>query len=154
MRALQGWSSRCSAVSSSVVTFLLLTNRRARERSEDTWRDEEKGERVLGPYREGRKWRIVLAEEPDAQKRRLYFETEREAIKAKRIAEQEFEETAGVTIKEAIEGYEMLQRTEKKDKPRSVADTVYRLGLAVPRRERIAVVGSDLEAVSEAFSIT
>jgi len=90
-----------------------------------------KGERVLGPYRDGRGWRIVLAEAPD-QKRRLYFETEREAIKAKRIAEQEFEETAGVTIKEAIEGYEMFQRTEKKDKPRSVADTVYRLGLLFP----------------------
>lgn len=87
-----------------------------------------KAERVLGPYRDGRGYRIIISEGPN-QKRRLYFETARKARRAKEIAEQELRELSGVTIKEAVTAYEMFQLHEKHDKLQSARDTGYRLGL-------------------------
>ena len=39
------------------------------------------------------------------------------------------ERIAGITVKEALEKYEIHQREEKRDKIQSVLDTIYRLGL-------------------------
>jgi integrase len=83
---------------------------------------------VLGPYRDGIGYRIIIAESPN-QKRGLYFETKQQAARAKRIAEQESTEIANVTVKEAIDTFELYQRDEKHDKPQSVRDTCYRLRL-------------------------
>ena len=87
-----------------------------------------RGERVLGPYRDGIGYRIIIAEGPN-QKRSLYFETKQQAARAKRIAEQEIVEIGNVTVKAAIDTYEMFQREEKHDKLQSVLDTCYRLRL-------------------------
>jgi integrase len=86
------------------------------------------GDRVLGPYHERDKWRIVVIDRGGERVSR-FFEAEGEARKAKHIAERDLEEIGGMTVLEAIEAYEMHQREDKKDKIRSVRDTVYRLGL-------------------------
>lgn len=89
------------------------------------------GDRVLGPYQERDKWRIVIAEEGGARVS-SFFATEGEARAAKRIAKRDLERITGITIKEAMEKYEMHQREDKNNKFRSVADTAYRLGLLFP----------------------
>ena len=89
------------------------------------------GDRVLGPYQERDKWRIVIAEKGGARVS-SFFATEGEARAAKRIAKRDLERITGITIKEAMEKYEMHQREDKNNKLRSVADTAYRLGLLFP----------------------
>jgi integrase len=86
------------------------------------------GDRVLGPYKERDKWRIVIAEE-GGERLSHFFATEGEASAAIRIARRDLERIAGITVKEALEKYEIHQREEKRDKIQSVLDTIYRLGL-------------------------
>lgn len=90
------------------------------------------GERVLGPYEERNgQWRIVVVGVGGDRVGR-FFATEREAKTARRLAERKLAEVASFSLKEAIEAYEMHLREEKKNKPGSVRDTVYRLRAFFP----------------------
>jgi integrase len=85
----------------------------------------DKRRRVYGPYRHGKQWRVVVDRPGGGRDSRLY-QTEAEAV----AVIQRLEESLGlasVTMEKAIESYEVYRR-DKGNKPRTCADTAYRLG--------------------------
>lgn len=83
------------------------------------------GERILGPYEHGTRWRITFVS-ADGKRDHRHFATEREAQGVADAARVELQRKHGTTVAEAIDRYE-AHLTLKGNKPHSVATTVYRL---------------------------
>lgn len=90
-----------------------------------------KGERALGPYPIGRQWRVVVVGAGGERDSRFY-PTEEEAKKVIRAVRKEFAKASTKTMQEALDAYELYLRYEKQNKPGSVDDTIYRLGVFFP----------------------
>src|SRR5262245_865162 len=93
-----------------------------------------KGERVLGPYPIGRQWRVVVVG-AGGQRDSRFYPTEEEARKVIRAVRREFARAQEKTVNEARDAYELYLRYEKGNKPGSVSDTIYRLGMFFPDGE-------------------
>lgn len=85
-----------------------------------------KGERNLGPYRDGRRWHVVLVG-ADGERILHYFETEGRAKKFRAIAEEQLVRSA-TTITQALDAYEQHLK-EKGNKPKSYRETARRMRL-------------------------
>lgn len=86
-----------------------------------------KCERVLGPYCRRGKWRVVVVSDGGARTYRDY-ETKTEATKVIASLDREIERAQEQTVGEAQREYMSYLREEKQNKPRSIADTGWRLG--------------------------
>ena len=93
-----------------------------------------KGERVLGPYPIGRQWRVVVVGAGGERDSRFY-PTEEDAKKVIRAVRKEFAKASTKTMQEALDAYELYLRYDKQNKPGSVDDTIYRLGVFFPDRD-------------------
>ncbi len=93
-----------------------------------------RGERVLGPYPIGRQWRVIVVGRGGERDSRFYPSEEkaREVIRAVR---REFARNGDKTVKEGLEAYERYLLDDKGNKPGSVEDTLYRLGVFFPNGE-------------------
>ena len=89
---------------------------------------------VHGPYRHGRKFRIVVVNERGEKAASLY-ETEKQANQVKRAVLREANATTFKILSEAFEMYEMYLRHEKQNRAVSVAATVTRLRGFFPDHE-------------------
>jgi integrase len=87
-----------------------------------------KGERVLGPYPHAGKWRLIVVG-PGGEKSRRDYESKKEAEKVKLWVTGELQIAEERTIADAKKEYAMYLRDDKQNKPGSVEDTAYRLGL-------------------------
>jgi integrase len=88
--------------------------------------------RVLGPYRDGREWRIVVI---DGGRSDLTYPSESAAKRAKEKVEADWHRLDEVTIADAITKYQThLER--KGTKPISYTETVRRLRVFFPDQER------------------
>ena len=85
------------------------------------------GERVLGPYPNGRKWRVIYVGQGGERSDR-FFATRDEAQGAIKALLKRLNSTA-ITVEEAMGQYERFLRDEKGNRPGSVEDTIYRLGV-------------------------
>jgi hypothetical protein len=102
---------------------LLLADESPRRREEvESWRDEERGTESSAPIKN------ETSGESSSLKKEVrelvsFFATEGEARAAKRIAQRDLERIAGITVKEAMEKYEMHQREEKRQAAVGTLDT-------------------------------
>lgn len=80
--------------------------------------------RVLGPYREGSKWRIVVVEGGRRATRKVASEAE--ALRLKSELDRELVKTQALTTSEALDRYEQ-HMLGKGNKPASVAGTIGKL---------------------------
>jgi len=87
-----------------------------------------KPERVLGPYRHYRKWRVLLVSAGGA-KTVADYEDEAKARQVVRSLRRELAKGGERTVLEAREKYEMYMRDDKGNKLRSIAATTWRLGI-------------------------
>src|SRR5690348_14495345 len=87
-----------------------------------------KGERVLGPYPHGDKWRVIVVG-PGGEKSRREYESKKEAEKVKLWVTRELQIAEERTLADAKKEYLMYLRSEKQNKPGSVDDTDYRVGM-------------------------
>ena len=87
-----------------------------------------KPERVLGPYRHHRKWRVLLVSAGGA-KTVTDYENEAKARQVVRSLRRELAKGGDRTVQEAREKYEMYMRDDKGNKLRSIAATTWRLGI-------------------------
>ena len=87
-----------------------------------------KPERVLGPYRHYRKWRVLLVSAGGA-KTVTDYEDEAKARQVVRSLRRELAKGGDRTVLEAREKYEMYMRDDKGNKLRSIAATAWRLGI-------------------------
>lgn len=87
-----------------------------------------KGERVLGPYPHAGRWRLIVVGSGGEKSRREY-ESKKEAEKVKVWVARELQVAEERTIGDARKEYAMYLRDEKQNKPGSVEDTAYRLGM-------------------------
>jgi hypothetical protein len=87
-----------------------------------------RGERVLGPYPHARRWRLIVVG-PGGEKTRQEYASKREAEKVKHWVSRELQLAEERTIDDAKREYAMYLRDEKQNKPGSVEDTAYRLGM-------------------------
>lgn len=88
-------------------------------------------QRVLGPYPIGRQWRVVVVGAGGERDSRFY-PTEEEAQKVIRAVRKDFAKASTKTMQEALDAYELYLRYEKQNKPGSVDDTIYHLGVFFP----------------------
>jgi integrase len=87
-----------------------------------------RGERVLGPYPHAGKWRLIVVG-PGGEKSRREYESKKEAERLKVRVTQELQAAEERTIGDAKKEYAMYLRDDKQNKPGSVEDTTYRLGM-------------------------
>ena len=87
-----------------------------------------RGERVLGPYPHAGKWRLIVVG-PGGEKSRREYESKKEAERVKAGVERELQVAEERTIADAKKEYAMYLLEEKQNKPGSVEDTGYRLGM-------------------------
>ncbi len=87
-----------------------------------------KGERVLGPYPHAGRWRLIVVG-PGGEKSRQEYESKKEADRVKVWVTKELQLAEERTIGDAKREYAMYLRNEKQNKPGSVEDTAYRLGM-------------------------
>ena len=87
-----------------------------------------KGERVLGPYSHAGRWRLIVVG-PGGEKTRQDYESKGEAEKVKRWVERELRTAEERTIGEAKTEYMRHLLEVKGNKPGSVEDVMYRLGV-------------------------
>ena len=87
-----------------------------------------KPERVLGPYRHYRRWRVLLVS-AGGEKTVTDYEREEEARQVVRSLRRELAKGGERTVREAREKYEAYMRDEKGNKPRSIEATTWRLGI-------------------------
>ncbi len=85
-----------------------------------------KSERVLGPYRHHRKWRVIVVS-AGGEKTPTDYEDEAKARQVVRSLRRELARQCRQTVREARETYEMYLRHEKGNKARSVEATIWRL---------------------------
>jgi hypothetical protein len=64
-----------------------------------------------------------------------FYPTEEEAKKVIRAVRKEFAKASTKTMQEALDAYELYLRYDKQNKPGSVDDTIYRLGVFFPDRD-------------------
>jgi site-specific recombinase XerD len=86
----------------------------------------QEGERVLGPYPNGRKWRVIYVG-PGGERSDRFFATRDEAQGAVKAIRKQLN-TTSISIEEAMGQYERFLRDEKGNKPGSVRTTMHRLG--------------------------
>jgi integrase len=87
-----------------------------------------KPERVLGPYRHYKRWRVLLVT-GGGEKTLTDYESEEEARQVVRSLRRELAKGGERTIREAREKYEAYMRDDKGNKPRSIEATSWRLGI-------------------------
>ncbi|HET6282547.1 MAG TPA: site-specific integrase [Polyangia bacterium] len=87
-----------------------------------------KGERVLGPYPHAGRWRLIVVG-PGGEKTRQEYESKKEAERVKVWVTRELQIAEERTIGDTKKEYAMYLRDEKQNKPGSVEDTEYRLGM-------------------------
>jgi site-specific recombinase XerD len=87
-----------------------------------------KGERVLGPYPHAGKWRLIVVG-PGGEKSRREYESEKEAQRVKVRVTRELAVAEERTIADAKKEYMGHLLEVKGNKPGSVEDTAYRLGM-------------------------
>ena len=87
-----------------------------------------KPERVLGPYRHYRRWRVLLVS-AGGEKTVTDYESEEEAKQVVRLLRRELAKGGERTIGETREKYEAYMRDDKGNKPRSIEATSWRLGI-------------------------
>lgn len=87
-----------------------------------------RGERVLGPYPHAGKWRLIVVG-PGGEKSRREYESKKEAERIKLRVAHELAIAEERTVADAKKEYVMYLREEKQNKPGSVEDTEYRLGM-------------------------
>jgi integrase len=85
-----------------------------------------KGERVLGPYSQRGKWRIIVVR-AGGEKVTEYYDTEAEAQQVVRSLFRAMKRAVDRTVEEAMKEYEVYLRDDKQNKPRSIEDTRWRL---------------------------
>lgn len=81
---------------------------------------------AYGPYVHRRRWRVDVVTPGGTRSTRLY-ETEAEALAVIKAVERELGFETGTTCEKALEEYELALKA-KGNKPRSVGDTIYRIG--------------------------
>jgi integrase len=86
----------------------------------------QQGERVLGPYRDGHSWKVIHVGADGARTSRS-CSTEEEARDTAEALRSLIRDTAAKTVGQAVEAYEVYLRTEKRNKARSVDETIRRL---------------------------
>jgi integrase len=108
-----------------------------------------RGERVLGPYPHAGKWRLIVVG-PGGEKSRREYESKKEAERVKVCVERELQIADERTVADAKKEYAMYLRAEKQNKPGSVDDTEYRLGMFFSEvdEEGKVIRGLDDEALS------
>lgn len=85
--------------------------------------------RVLGPYQDGREWRIAVIEpNRDEPRSDLTYPSESAAKKAKKQIEADWHRLAEITVDDGVTKYEAYL-TRKGNKPGSIAETIRRLRL-------------------------
>ena len=90
-----------------------------------------RGERVLGPYPIGRQWRVVVVGRGGERDSRFY-PSEEKAREVIRSVRREFARNGDKTVTEGLEAYRRYLLDDKGNKPGSVEDTMYRLGVFFP----------------------
>jgi integrase len=108
-----------------------------------------KGERVLGPYPHAGRWRLIVVG-PGGEKSRQEYESKKEADRVKVWVTKELQIVEERTIGDAKKEYAMYLREEKQNKPGSVEDTAYRLGMFFGEvgEDGAVIRGLDDEALS------
>ena len=106
-----------------------------------------KGERVLGPYPHAGKWRLIVVG-PGGEKSRREYESKKEAERIKLRVEHELQIAEERTITVAKKEYITYLREEKQNKPGSVEDTEYRLGMFFAEVDEEGKVVRDLDEVA------
>jgi integrase len=106
-----------------------------------------KGERVLGPYPHAGKWRLIVVG-PGGEKSRREYESKKEAERIKLHVEHELQLAEERTIADAKKEYVMYLSKEKQNKPGSVEDTEYRLGMFFAEVDEEGRVVQDLDEVA------
>jgi integrase len=91
----------------------------------------QKAERVLGPYHQGKRWRVVVV---DADGCRTYSDcaTEEEARALVATSKKDIADLALTTVGEALDAYELFLRVDKQNKTRSVDTTIGRMKKMFP----------------------
>lgn len=102
-----------------------------------------KGERVLGPYPHAGRWRLIVVG-PGGEKTRQDYESKGEAEKVKRCVERELRTAEERTIGEAKTEYMRYLLDVKGNKPVSVDDVMYRLGVFFAEVDESGKVVRDL----------
>src|SRR5579862_8814414 len=92
-----------------------------------------KPERVLGPYRHYRRWRVLLVS-VGGEKTVTDYESEEKARQVVRSVRRELAKGGDRTVLEARDKYEVFMREDKGNKQRSISATVWRLGSSSTRR--------------------
>jgi len=92
------------------------------------------GNRVLGPYRQRDRWRIIVVGERGTRTVKEY-ETEGEAKQVIRSLKRHLDRESSETIGQARDKYELFMRTEKQNKRNSVVATICRLEAFFPEAE-------------------
>ena len=87
---------------------------------------QQRGSRVLGPYRHGQRWRIRLVDER-GQATVESYETEEQAKQVIRSIRRELAKSGPTTVDEAMTAYASYMKTDKGNRPTSVATTIARL---------------------------
>jgi integrase len=87
-----------------------------------------KPERVLGPYRHHRRWRVLLVS-AGGEKTVTDYESEEKARQVVRSVRRELAKGGDRTVLEARDKYEVFMREDKGNKLRSISATVWRLGI-------------------------
>ena len=95
-----------------------------------------KGERVLGPYPIGKQWRVVVVGRGGERDSRFY-PSEEKAKEVIRAVRREFAREGDKTVTEGLNIYERYLLDDKGNKPGSVEDTLYRLGVFFPDGEML-----------------
>lgn len=93
--------------------------------------------RVLGPYRDGDRWRIVVIEGGRRAARKVASEAE--ALRLKRELDRELVKTQALTTSEALDRYEQ-HMLGKGNKPASVAGTIGKLRNALASVDDLAQI--------------
>lgn len=92
------------------------------------------GSRVLGPYRQRDRWRIIVVGEAGTRTVKEYA-TEGEAKQVIRSLNRRLERESSETIGQARDKYELYMRNEKQNKRLSVAATICRLEAFFPETD-------------------
>ena len=103
-----------------------------------------KGERVLGPYPHAGRWRLIVVG-PGGEKSRRDYASKKEAEKIKVWVTRELEAAEERTIAEAEEDYMHHLLETKGNKPGSVEDVMYRLGVFFAEVDETGKVVRDLK---------
>jgi len=93
-----------------------------------------KPERVLGPYRHYKRWRVFLVT-AGGEKTVTDYASEEEARQVVRSLRRELAKGGDRTIREARENYEEYMRDDKGNKPRSIEATSWRLKIFFPEED-------------------